>query len=201
MKKFIKRAGYAILPIVLLLFVVLLNRESVSHYVLKNVAQFYAGRAHIALDIGRISGNPFSETTVDSITIRPGKDNPQDYSFKADAITCTYNLWDLKEGYEFFLEGLSCSINTPEFSYDLRVTTSRNQTEDEPGQFLVPAILPALYLHNGSVTILDSNWDAEIRGINSSLRSAEGARELQVEAKSFRLNQDGSTRIETGLTS
>ena len=201
MKKFIKRAGYAILPIVLLLFVVLLNRESVSHYVFKNVAQFYAGRAHIALDIGRISGNPFSETTVDSITIRPGKDNPQDYSFKADTITCTYNLWDLKEGYEFFLEGLSCSINTPEFSYDLRVTTSRNETEDEPGQFLVPAILPALYLHNGSVTILDSNWDAEIRGINSSLRSAEGARELQVEAKSFRLNQDGSTRIETGLTS
>jgi hypothetical protein len=105
MKKLFNRTGYTILPIAILLFVLLLNWESAGYYVLKKVAQFYAGRAHIVLNIGRISGNPFSETTLENITILPVEAYPQAYSLKTDIITCTYNLWDLKEGYEFFLEG------------------------------------------------------------------------------------------------
>ena len=142
MKRLFKVAGYVVLPLAILFFIFLLNRESVSRFILKNVAQFYAGRAHIALDIDRISGNPFSATILENIVIRPVKDYPQNYSFKADTISCTYNLWDLKEGYEFFLKGLSCSASSPEFSYDFRIKVQQDQSPDEPSQLLLPAVLP-----------------------------------------------------------
>jgi len=42
MKQFFKWTGYVILPIALLFFIALLNRESLGYYFLKNGAQFYA---------------------------------------------------------------------------------------------------------------------------------------------------------------
>jgi hypothetical protein len=196
------RAGYTILPIAVLLFVLLLNWESAGYYVLKKVAQFYAGRAHIVLNIGRISGNPFSETTLENITILPVEAYPQSYSLKTDIITCTYNLWDLKEGYESFLEGFSCSVSTPEFSYDFQSAALQDLSPDGPTQFLVPAVLPKLDVHNGTVILTHDGWDAEIRGIDSSLRStADADHELHLEVDSFRFSRDGVTKIETGFTS
>jgi hypothetical protein len=201
MKKLFKRTGYAILPIVILLFVLLLNWESAGYYVLKKVAQFYAGRAHIVLNIGRISGNPFSETTLDNITILPVEAYPQAYSFKTDIITCTYNLWDLKEGYEFFLKGLSCSVSAPELSYDFRSAALQDQSPDGPTHFLLPAVLPKLDVRNGTVILTHDGWDAEIRGIDSSLRStADADHGLHLDVDSLRFSQEGATKIETGFT-
>jgi hypothetical protein len=202
MKKLFKRTGYIILPIAILLFVLLLNWESAGYYVLKKVAQFHAGRAHIVLNIGRISGNPFSETTLENITIFPVEASPQAYSLKTDIIICTYNLWDLKEGYEFFFEGLSCSVSTPEFSYDFRSAALQDLSPDGPTQFLVPAVLPKLDVHNGTVILTHDGWDAEIRGIDSSLRStADADHELHLDVNSLRFSQEGVSKIETGFTS
>jgi hypothetical protein len=201
MKKLFKWTGYALLPIAILFLILLLNREPASHFILKNVAKFYAGRAHIVLDINRISGNLFSDTTLENITIHPVEDYPQNYSFKAEIISCTYNLWDLKEGYEFFLKGLSCSVSTPEFSYDFRSAVLQDQSPDEPSQLLLPTVLPRLDIHSGTVILTNTGWDTEIRGINSSLQSAEGVSELQVTATDSRFNQGGISRIETGFTS
>lgn len=202
MKQFFKWTGYVILPIALLFFIALLNRESLGYYFLKNGAQFYAGRTHISLNIGGISGNPFSETTLENITIHPVKEFPQAYSFKADTITCTYNLWDLKEGSESFLKGLSCSASSPEISYDFRSAARQDQSPDAPGQFLLPAVLPNLDVHNGSVILTNAEWDAEIRKIDSSLRpAADGGHALHLQVNSLRFSQDGATKIETGFTS
>ena len=67
MKKIFKWAGYILLPIIILLFVVLLTWEHLSYFVLKKAAQYYAERENIALDIGTISGRPLSETTIENI--------------------------------------------------------------------------------------------------------------------------------------
>ena len=146
MKKFYKWAGYVSLSFVILIFVVLLNWESASYYIVKKVAHFYAGRAEIALDIGSIGGTLFSETTLDAVSIRPEKDSPQAYSFTAVTITCTYNLWDLKEGYELFLKGLHCSATDPEFAYDFRVAAPQEQSRQGSVQLPVALALPELDL-------------------------------------------------------
>ena len=202
MKKFYKWAGYVSLSFVILIFVVLLNWESASYYIVKKVAHFYAGRAEIALDIGSIGGTLFSETTLDAVSIRPEKDSPQAYSFTAVTITCTYNLWDLKEGYELFLKGLHCSATDPEFAYDFRVAAPQEQSGEGSVKFPVALALPELNLLNGTVILTHAGWLAEMRGINAGFRSA-GARghELQLQVENSRFNQDGATRIDTGFTS
>jgi hypothetical protein len=108
----------------------------------------------------------------------------------------------LKEGYEFFLEGFSCSISTPEFSYDFRSAALQDLSPDGPTQFLVPAVLSKLDVHNGTVILTHDGWDAEIRGIDSSLRStADADHELHLDVNSLRFSQEGATKIETGFTS
>ena len=201
MRKIPQWVAYVALPIIILLLVVFLKWESISYFALRNVAQFYAGKADIALDIGSISGNPYNHTTLENVSIRPGDGQPQPYHFKTRSISCSYNLWDLKEGVELFIQGLNCTANDPEFVYDLRVAATQDQSGDEPKQFLFPALLPRLDIHNGTFLLTDSGWDAEAREINFSLRSASAIHELLVEAKNFRFNQDGSTRIETGFKS
>jgi hypothetical protein len=202
MKRFLKWAGYMLLSFSILFLLLLLYREPVGYYVLKNVASYYAGRVETALDIGSIGGTLFSETTLDAVYIRPEKDSPQAYHFKAQSITCTYNLWDLKEGYELFLKGLHCSAADPEFSYDFRLAAPQDQLGGGSAQFLVPAVLPELDLQNGTVILTHAGWLAEMRGINSGFRSAGvGAHELHLQAENFRFNQDGVTRIDTGFTS
>ncbi|KPJ99067.1 MAG: hypothetical protein AMJ60_06210 [Desulfobacterales bacterium SG8_35] len=201
MKKVLKWAGYVALAIAIFLLAVFLNRESLSYYTLRKGAQFYAGRADIALAFGRVGGNIFSETTLENISIRPVDGQPQTYHFKAQSISCTYNIWDLKEGYELFLHGLSCTTDAPEFAYEFRVATSAEQPAEEPARFLVPAMLPALDLKNGTVVLTNEEWDILVRGINANLRSAAAAHELQLEVESFRFNQEGMARTDTGFVS
>ena len=118
MKKIFKWAGYVILPLVIV-FAVALFWEPITYFILGKVIRYYAAGADIALELGKVSGNPFSSSRIERISIRPGKGLPQTYRFEAGSVACTYNLWDLKKGYEFFLQGLSCSSDKPDFSYDL----------------------------------------------------------------------------------
>ena len=200
MKKFFKWAGYVLLSFIILLFVVLINWESVSYFTVKKIVQFYAGRGHITFEIGAISGRPFSQTTLANVSIRPGEGQPQAYYFKARSIDCTYNLWDLKKGYELFLQGLICSADNPVFSYDFSIT----QLEDQPGgdtaSFFVPAMLPLLELQNGSVILSGSEWRAELSSLNGKLSSASAGHELQLEVGSFKFFQDETTKIDTGFS-
>lgn len=200
MKKFFKWAGYVLLSFSILLFVVLLNWESVSYFVVKKIAQFYAGREHITFEIGAISGQPFSHTVLENIAIRPEEGQPQAYHFKARSINCTYNLWDLKEGYEFFLQGLMCSADTPVFAYDFKVTQLDDQSDGEPVPFFVPAILPLLELQNGSVVLSDSDWSAEISNLNGKLSPASTGHALQLEVGIFKFFQDDTAKIDTGFS-
>jgi len=200
MKKFFKWAGYVLLSFIILLFVVLINWESVSYFTVKKIVQFYAGRGHITFEIGAISGRPFSQTTLANVSIRPGEGQPQAYYFKARSIDCTYNLWDLKKGYELFLQGLICSADNPVFSYDFSIT----QLEDQPGgdtaSFFVPAMLPLLELQNGSVSLSGSEWRAELSSLNGKLSSASAGHELQLEVGSFKFFQDETIKIDTGFS-
>jgi hypothetical protein len=200
MKKFFKWAGYVLLSFIILLFVVLINWESVSYFTVKKIVQFYAGREHITFEIGAISGRPFSQTTLANVSIRPGEGQPQAYYFKARSIDCTYNLWDLKKGYELFLQGLICSADNPVFSYDFSIT----QLEDQPGgdtaSFFVPAMLPLLELQNGSVSLSGSEWRAELSSLNGKLSSASAGHELQLEVGSFKFFQDETIKIDTGFS-
>ncbi len=201
MNKFFKRAGYVLLPVAIILLVAILKWESITYFGLRKIAQFYGDRSHIVFEVDRISGNPFSETTLDTVSIHPVKADPPTYVFKASTLTCTYNLWDLREGYEPFLRGLRCIAETPQFSYDLRSEALQPKSTDKSEQFVVPAVLPRVDLHNGSVILTHTGWDAEIRGINSSLSPTEAAHELQLAVENFRFRQEGVTQIETGFTS
>ena len=122
MKRFLKWAGYLLVFITTLMIAGFLAWDSVSYFVAGKAAQFYASKADIVLDIGRVSGRPFSETTVENISVRPAEEKVQGYHFKSQSITCTYNLWDLKKGYEFFLQGLSCRADSPVFVHDFSIT-------------------------------------------------------------------------------
>ena len=201
MKKIIKWGGYVALPFIILSLVVLLKWESISYYGLRKIAQLYAGKSNISLEIGRISGSPLSETTLENVSLRPETGRPQTYNFKAQSLACTYNLWDLRDGYELFLQGLDCSANDPVFAYDLRVAAVQDQPKDEPKQFLVPPLPSRLDIHNGSFSLVDTEWDVAMRGINSSLRPGEAGQELLIETKNFQLNQDSVAKIETEFTS
>ena len=201
MKKFFKRAGFVLLPIIVLLLVVILKWESIAYFALRKIIQHYGDRSYIAIEIGGISGKPFSETTMDTISISPAGAAPQPYDFKAETLTCTYSLWDLKEGYELFLKGLNCSASSPEFTYDFRSAAPQDRSTEKPEQFFVPAVLPGIDVHNGTVILTDSSWGTEMRGINSKLSSAAATHELQLEVENFRFSREGVTKIEKGFTS
>ncbi|KPK29938.1 MAG: hypothetical protein AMK70_14985 [Nitrospira bacterium SG8_35_1] len=195
MNKMIKWAGFVFLPIAIFILAVFLNRETVGYFIVQRVAQFYAGKADIDLGFGRISGNLFSETTVARLSVRPGDGQPQAYHFKALSITCTYDLWDLKKGYELFLEGLSCRVNTPEFVQDFSISIPEEEAETELKTFLLPAGLPRLDVDNGSIILINPGWDVEIRQINGRLQSSAAAiHELQLAAEDFRFSRQGEIK-------
>jgi hypothetical protein len=200
MKKSTQWAVYLLLPITILLAAAFLLWEPISYFVLRQVAGHYAGRAGIVLDIGEIAGSPLSQTTITGLSLRPAAGEPQTYKFKAEAITCTYDLWDLKKGLDPFLNGLSCTAAVPEFSYDLRVETIAG-TEPDESVFLVPAVLPILDVENGTVILTSEEGVAEMQGINGNLRSAPGGvHELQMGVDSLRFSQEGAVRIDTGFS-
>ncbi len=202
MNKILKRAGFVFLPLIILLIALFLYREQVSYYILKNIAQFYAGREHIHLSVGRISGSPFSGTNFSAITVRPEDGQPQVYQFKAQTIRCSYKLWDLRQGFKPFLQGLQCTAEVPEFAYDLRIAAAQDRSEGAAEQISVPAVLPGLSLHNGTVVLQNFGWNIQIRNVNSTLQhDAEGAHELQLQVENFQFIQDDATRIATGFTS
>jgi len=200
MRKASKWAGYIFLPIAIIFFIVLLNWEAISYLTIRKVVQFYAGRADIALEVGRISGRPFSETTFENLSIRPADGQPQIYHFKAQFIACTYNIRDLKKGYESFLQGLMCRADNPVFSYDFRAAQWDDQAGGEAAPFFIPATLPLLELQNGSVILSDSAWSAEISNLTGKLSSAPAGHELQLEVGTFKFFQDDLTKIDTGFS-
>jgi len=199
MKKLFKRTVYVLLPILILILVAALKWEALAYFALGKIVRYYGDRSHIVLEIGAMHGNPLTGTTLDVVAMRPGADAPQAYDFKADTVSCTYNLWDLKVGYERFLAGLACTADTPQFSYDFREAVPQEQGGEKPQQSSVPAILPRIAVHNGTVLLTHGEWDAEILGINSSLGPAAGTHELQLEVQNLRFTQGGTTKISTGF--
>ena len=201
MKKIFKWTGYVLLSSAILFFILFLNWESITYYTVRKFALFYAGRVDIELVIGTITGNPFSETKLANVSIRPKKGLPQTYNFQAGSITCTYELWNLKEGHVLFLQGLSCRADSPEFSYDFEVDSAQDQAADEHGELFIPTLLPGIDLWNGTVILHDKEWGADLRNVNGILHSAAAGHQLQLDVEYFRYVQDGITRIETGFTS
>ncbi|MFC1844164.1 translocation/assembly module TamB domain-containing protein, partial [Thermodesulfobacteriota bacterium] len=196
-----KWAGYVSLSFGILLLTFILKWESISYYGLSKVARYYAEREHVVLDIGRISGNPLSKTTFETLSLRSETGQPQKYHLKAQSLTCTYNLWDLRDGYDVFLQGLSCTASAPELSYDLRSETPQEQSAVQSEHFILPPVIPRVDVHSGTVILTGSDWDVEARGINSSLRSDASVPELYLEIEKFMFNQQSITRIDTGVTS
>jgi hypothetical protein len=201
MKKIFKWAGYALLFLSIILFAVFLQWESISYFTLRKVTQFYAHRAGINFDIGRIRGKPFSETTIEKLAIRPEEGQPQAYHFKSQSITCSYNLWDLRKGYESFLQGLSCSAQIPEFFQDLSVSITQDEVASEFHTLLLPAVLPRIDINSGIVNLSHTGWDVEIRQIRGVLQSSSAAHELLLDVGSFSIRQQGDTKINTSFTS
>jgi hypothetical protein len=199
MKKSHQLTVSILLMITILFSIGFLNRESISYFILGKVAQFYAGRAGIALEIGKISGSPFSKTTLENLSLRPEKGEPQAYHFQAQSISCIYNLWDLKEGYEFFLEELNCKAYAPEFVQDFSISMPEDEAETELETIVLPAMLPGLDVFSGIVLLMNTGWDVEISGINGRLQSSAATHELQLNAETFRFRQQGETKIETGF--
>ncbi len=200
MRKIPQWAAYVALPLIIVISAVLLKWESISYYTLRKAALYYAGKAHIALDLGSIGGSPLHLTSLENVSIRPEDGQPQAYHFTSKSISCSYNLWDLRDGFELFIQGLDCTANDPEFLYDLRVAAAQDQPNEGPKQFPVPPLLPRLDVDNGTVVLVNTEWDVEMRQINSSLRSGEAAHELLIATKNFRFNQDSVTKIETEFT-
>jgi hypothetical protein len=204
MKKLTKRKAYVFLAVVILFLAALLKWESISYFVLKNVIEIYADREHIALDVVEIKGELFSATTINNLTVRPAAGQPQAYHIKAGSISCTYNLWDLKEGFELFISGLDCSIKDSVFSYDFSVGDSVEEAAEEAAEeaieFLVPAILPRLELKNGAVFLSHPQWSVEIKDMNGMLRSPEDrGHALKLEAGNVRFSQEGTMKVDTGF--
>ena len=65
MKKILRRAGYLLLPILIVLFIAIQHWEAITYFTLRKAALFYAGREGIILDMGAISGSPLSNIKVD----------------------------------------------------------------------------------------------------------------------------------------
>ena len=202
MKRFFIWTGCLFLPLVLLILIGFMSWEPVSFYVLKKAVRFFAAGENIALDVNRIQGRLFSEITLDNLSMRPVKGQPQTFYFTTRSITCSYNLWDLKEGPGLFMQGLKCSADDPGLAYDARSVSGQDKPQFKPTKLSVPAILPELDVHNGTVILTHFLGVVEIKGIVSSLRAAaDGAHELHLQVNNFKFNQDGDTKIDTGFTS
>lgn len=201
MKRFIKWARYLLLPIAILFIIGLLQWENITYFVARKVIQHYASQEKLIVEIEAIGGRPFSETTVEGISIRPSAEQPQAYHFKVQSITCTYHLWDMREGADFFLQGLSCSAQSPELVKDLSVSMPQDEAETDREALLLPAELPRLDVHSGVVILTNTRWNVEIEGINGLLQTLDASHELQLQAGSFRFVEDGEVRIANGFTS
>jgi len=200
MKKRNIRAAIILLPITILLAAAFLKWETLSYYAFRKVAGIYAAKAGINLTIGEITGNPFTETVLEDISAAPETGKPKTYQLAVQSLTCTYDLWSLRNGIEPFIKGLSCSAEFPAFSYDLRSYESKDQTADGPTQSTIPVILPRLDLNNGSVVFSVRDWQAELQGLHSVLQSpSEKVHTLQLEVEDFRFSRDGATKIATDL--
>ncbi|MBU0480554.1 MAG: translocation/assembly module TamB [Proteobacteria bacterium] len=200
MTKFFRWAGSLLIFFSLLLSLLYLIREPLVYAVMKNVARLAAGRGGVALDIGSISGNLFSETRMENISVKPQKGQPQTYHFTARAIQCRYDLWDLREGFEPFIRGLDCSVEDPEGMYDFRGASTPEQTSDQSLQITVPEVLPGLELRNGSVLLTDTGWAVELKAMNAAFRPGDKTHELLIEVGELSVVQDEETKIETGFT-
>ncbi len=201
MKRFLKWAGYLLLPIASLSLIGFLKWETITYFVARKALQHYASQGQLTLEIRSIGGRPFSETTVEGISVRPSADQPQAYQFKVQTITCKYNLWDIRESTDLFLQGLSCSAKTPELVQDLSVTMVQDGGEPEREPLLLPAVFPRLDVHGGKVILSNTGWNVEIEGINTLLQTLDASHELHLQAESFRFVEDGEIRIDSSFTS
>jgi len=200
MKKSRQWAVYVLLPIIILLAAAFLLWESIGYFALRKVAEHYAGKANIVLEIDGIAGSPLSKTTITGLSMRPAAGEPQTYQFKVESITCTYNLWDLQKGISPFLKGRNCTAVGPEFSYDFRMETPEGP-EGEESVFFVPAVMPWIEVENGRVILTFEEGVAEMQGIDGTLHSVSDAvHELQLDVGSLRFSQEDEVRIETGFT-
>jgi hypothetical protein len=200
MKKFPGWTGYLLLFFAILSLILILNWETLSYAALKKAARVYAGFADIELRIETISGRPLSATKLGNVFIAPAPGLPRSYRFQARSISCAYDLRDLRGGVAPFLQGLSCSADDPVLMYDFRSTGPPEPPPDKPAAFQIPAVLPGLEIHNGSVILTATGWNVELHDINSRLRSGTAAHELLLEVGKFRFNQEGITRIDTGFS-
>lgn len=200
MKIFSRRVTHLLLLLAVLFLAFILSWKSLSYALLKNVAQFYAGRADIELTLGAIGGEPFSEITIANLSIQPQGNQQQAYLFKAGAIKCSYDLWALKAGIEPFVQGLKCSVNDPVVSSDLRAARSAERSTEAGPLLFVPAWLPELEINNGAALLTDSDWTVEAAGINAVFQPGAAGEELLLEVGTFRFRQENVTRIETGFT-
>jgi len=199
MKRLPKWAGILLVSIIILILTGSLVWESAGYYILKRAIFSLAAREHVALEVNSIHGKIFSETTIEQISLRPAAGRPQSYYFTSRAITCSYNLWDLRHGFELFLKGLKCSADSPGFVYDMRAVAVQAGAGDASTQFVVPAVLPGLDLRHGSVVLRQEDWDLQIEGIDAALVS-DRAHELQLRGEKVQVSQEGVIRIETGFT-
>ncbi|MBW2465981.1 MAG: hypothetical protein JRF02_01650 [Deltaproteobacteria bacterium] len=202
MRKTFYWAVYVIIPITAILIIVFLMWESISYYTFIKVAQFYAGKARIHLEINKLSGTPLSKTTIEKISLRPQTGQPQTYHFKAQQIICSYNIWDLQKGYDHFLQKLHCTAEAPEFFYEFRAVVPMQQGAVLPADRISPlTVLPSLSVQNGKLSLAGSGWNAEAKAIDFSLVPKVSGPELHFEAGRILLSQSGVTRFDTRLTS
>jgi autotransporter translocation and assembly factor TamB len=200
MKKISTWAGFLLLFITILIVAGFLVRNPVGYFILEKGAQVYARRAGIYLETGRVSGNLLTHTTIEQVVTHPEEGRPQLFDFRAQTIECTYDLWSLKEGYRNFLQGLHCTAQGPEFRYDQSLAPVQNGPAEEQRQFFIPAPLPGLALHDGSIILVHNDWDADLRGIEANLRSEGAAQELELTVAGFRFNREGRTMIDAGFS-
>jgi hypothetical protein len=88
-----KKAYVWAVPLALLLAVALLKWEPAVYYVLGRAVRHYGARSHIDISFSAISGNPLSTTTLAGVALAPEEGRPQAFRFKAQAVSCSYNLW------------------------------------------------------------------------------------------------------------
>jgi len=200
-KRILKWSVYLPLTFTAVLFILFLTRDRAGYFVLKHVLEFYAGKAGIVLDAGSMEGNLFSRTTVKTISLRPADGLEQNYLFKAEELTCTYNIWDLKKGTTLFLKDLSCSVNRPYLSVDLRSQTPKESSWNIPGTIFPVEFPPRIDVHNGTLILHHAEWDTAADHIAAQLTPEDGKRlTLKLEAEDMRFDRKGITRIATGFS-
>jgi len=202
MKRILKWSVYLLLSFAAVLFILFLTKDRTGYFVFKHVLKSYAGRAGIVLDTGSMKGDLFSRTTVKTISLRPADGLPQDYHFRADELTCTYNIWDLKKGASLFLQGVRCSVNRPYLAVDLQSETPGKSSWNRPSTIFPMDSAPHIDVHNGTLILHHSEWGTEADNITGKLAPEDGKKlTLELGADDLRLDRKGITRIATGFNS